>query len=82
MSTRSENIRFNVYLNDKQAGSTTGHMYKQARVLRSEIAKLEIGSKKWIAKMNELKYVNTNMQRFRSELKGSTSMMSKLSNHR
>jgi len=78
MSTRSENIRFNVYLNDKQAGSTTGHMYKQARVLRSEIAKLEIGSKKWIAKMNELKYVNTNMQRFRSELKGSTSMMSKL----
>ena len=78
MSGRSENIRFNVYLNDKQAGATTGNMYKQSRVLRSEIKKLEIGSTKWIAKMKELAYVNKNMQRIRAQARGTNSIFAKL----
>ncbi len=78
MSGRSENIRFNVYLNDKQAGATTSNMYKQARVLRSELGRLTIGSKEWIAKMNELQYVEKNIKRVRGEINNTNSIMSRL----
>lgn len=78
MATRNENIRFNVYLNDKQAGKTTSQLYKQARILRSEINKLEIGSKKWISKMAELKNVNRQLEAVRGELRGGSFYLNKM----
>uniref|UniRef100_UPI00356AB243 phage tail tape measure protein n=1 Tax=Mariniphaga sediminis TaxID=1628158 RepID=UPI00356AB243 len=78
MSGRSENIRFNVYLNDRQAGNTMGQLYKQSRSLRSELSKLKIGSQQWIAKMKEVQGVERNLQRVRGEIKNTNSFMGKM----
>ncbi len=80
MSSRSENIRFNVYLNDRQAGNTMGQLYKQSRVLRSELNKLKIGSQAWISKMKELQKVEKNLQKVRAEVRNTNSFMSRMAN--
>jgi len=78
MSTRSENIRFNVYLNDKQAGNTMGNLYKQSRILKSELRKLKIGSQEWINKMKELKKVERSLTRVRAEMRNTNSTISRM----
>jgi len=78
MSGRSENIRFNVYLNDKQAGQTMGSLYKQSRMLKSELKKLEIGSAAWVKKLKEVQKVEKDLQRVRSEIRGTNSLFSRL----
>lgn len=78
MSGRSENIRFNVYLNDKQAGNTMGQLYKQSRVLRSELSKLKIGSQQWINKMRELQRVEKNLSKVRAEMRNTNSTLSRM----
>ena len=78
MSGRSENIRFNVYLNDRQAGNTMGQLYKQSRILRTELSKLKIGSQAWIAKMKEMQSVERGLERVRGEIKNTNSWMSRM----
>ncbi|NQU52243.1 MAG: phage tail tape measure protein [Bacteroidetes bacterium] len=78
MSGRSENIRFNVYLNDKQAGNTMGQLHKQSRILRSELGKLKIGSQAWIAKMKQLQKVEKDLGRVRNEIRGTNSTFGKM----
>ncbi|MFK5893728.1 MAG: phage tail tape measure protein [Pseudomonadota bacterium] len=78
MSGRTENIRFNVYLNDKQAGNTMGQLYKQSRILRSELTKLKIGSQAWIAKMRELQKVEKGLSRVRNEMRRTNSAISRM----
>ena len=78
MSGRSENIRFNVYLNDKQAGNTMGSLYGQSRKLKSELNKLKIGSSAWIKKLKEVQKVEGQLRRVRTQIRGTNTMMSKL----
>jgi len=80
MSTRSENIRFNVYLNDKQAGNNMGSLYKQSRMLKSELKKLEIGSAAWIKKLKQVQKVEKNLQRVRAEIRGTNSLFGRMAN--
>jgi TP901 family phage tail tape measure protein len=80
MSGRSENIRFNVYLNDKQAGSTMGQLNKQSRILRSELNKLKIGSQAWITKMKQLQKVEKNLAKVRNEVRNTNSAFDRMAN--
>lgn len=79
MSTRSENIRFNVYLNDSHAGNTMSNLNKQSKILNSELNKLQIGSKLWIDKMKELHGVQNQISRVKDEIKGTNTSMDKMS---
>jgi TP901 family phage tail tape measure protein len=67
--SKNNNIRHNVYLNDKSAGKTMSAMRKEARVLRAEINKLEIGSKEWLDKTKQLKRVNTDMRKVNAQMR-------------
>jgi TP901 family phage tail tape measure protein len=80
MSGRSENIRFNVYLNDKQAGSTMGQLNKQSRILRTELNKLKIGSREWISKLKEVQKVQNSLKKVRAEIQGTNSLFSRMAN--
>ena len=75
---RSENIRFNVYLNDRQAGNTMGQLYKESRVLRSELNKLKIGSAEWISKLKEVQKVQGKMKMVRDEIKNTNGWLSRM----
>jgi hypothetical protein len=78
MSGRSENIRFNVYLNDKQAGNTMGSLYKQSRKLKSELNKLKIGSSAWIKKLKEVQSVEKRLSKVRAEIRGTNAGFGKM----
>ncbi len=78
MSGRSENIRFNVYLNDRQAGNTMGNLYKQSRMLKSELRKLKIGSQEWISKMRQLQKVEKGLSRVRGEMRNTNSTLGRM----
>ena len=78
MSGRSENIRFNVYLNDKQAGNTMGSLYGQSRKLKSELNKLKIGSAAWIKKLKEVQSVEKRLSKVRAEIRGTNAGFGKM----
>ena len=79
MATRSENIRFNVYLNDSHAGNTMGNLNKQSKILTSEMNRLKIGSQAWIDKMKELRGVQNQITGVRDQIKGTNTAMDKMS---
>ena len=78
MSTKTNNIRNNVYINDKTAGKTMASLQKQARMLRADIRKLEIGSKEWLDKTKQLKRVQTDMQKVNKQMRIQKSLLSRL----
>ena len=79
MGARTENIRFNVYLNDSHAGNTMSNLNKQSKILNSELSRLNIGSSAWINKMKELSKVQRQIQGVKDEIKGTSTSMDKIS---
>jgi len=80
MGTRVENVRTNIYINDKTAGKNLRQLTSQSRKLRNEIALLKPGTQAFIAKSRELRKVNTRIRSIRSEMNGLNNSWSKAAN--
>jgi len=78
MSSRTENIKFNVYLNDKMAGNNMNSLRRRSRELNSEMNKLTIGSAAWIRKMKELQSTERRMKNVRSQVQKTNGTLTKL----
>lgn len=77
MATRVENIRTNIYINDKTAGKNLRQLTNESRKLRNEIALLRPGTQQFIEKSKELRSVNARIRSIRNELNGVNNSWSK-----
>lgn len=80
MGTRVENIRTNIYINDKTAGKNLRQLTNQSRKLRNEIALLKPGTQSFINKTKELRGVNARIRSIRGEMNGLNNSWSKAAN--
>lgn len=79
-NTRVENIRTNIYINDKTAGQNLRQLTNQSRKLRNEIALLTPGTDAFIKKTKELQQVNARLRDVRGQINGVSRSWSSVAN--
>lgn len=70
MGTRVENIRTNVYVNDKTAGKSLRSLSADAKKLRNEIYLLKPGTEAFVAKTKQFQQVQARVRGVRNEMNG------------
>lgn len=69
-STKLDEIQLQVIINGDRAGKTLGDLKQAQKQLNAEINQTTVGSEAYIKKMDELKKVNTQLEKTKKEIRG------------
>jgi ribosomal protein S17E len=70
MADKVQNVRTNVYINNKDAGKNLRTLQKESRKLRNEIAGLTPGTKQYIAATKRMREVSGTIRNINKEIRG------------
>lgn len=70
MGDKVQNVRTNVYINNKDAGRNLRDLQKESRKLRNEIASLTPGTNEYISASKRLREVSKTISNINSDIKG------------